>query len=181
MGSQEQMNFNNLKSNLSNSIKESCLSSDALIYKIADEVHQINTLTVEPGVEIARGLSAIVDTTIGNAARSGCDLTAIIKGILIGAFRSNRSIRSEAHKTIHLLVKEIVEAAFKYNCDVTQLTDGLLAAVVLVAKEQELNAQELLLITFEDVLSSSKELDPGFARKVASKIPQEYEGWQVVH
>ncbi len=64
MQSQKQITFSNLKPNISDAIKESCPTSDAVIYKIADEVSHIKTVTVEPGVEIAQGLAMIIDSTI---------------------------------------------------------------------------------------------------------------------
>lgn len=180
MASQDPITFTDLKSNISDSIKETCQTSDALICKIADDVHQIHTVSVEPGVEIVQGLSTIIDATVKNAVKSGCDLTAVVQGILIGAFRSNRSIRLEAHKTIHLLIKEITRAVFKYDGDIRQLIDGLLASLVMVADEQKLNTQEILFVGFEDLISSSREINPQFALKVIAIIPKEYEGWKVV-
>lgn len=176
MKTQKRITFSDLKPHISRAIKESCLTADAVIYKIADETHHIQTVTVEPGVEIARGLSIVIDTTIQVAVHSGCDLSVISKGILIGAFRASRSVLLESHKTIRLLVNEILQSVFKYNGSIKQVIEGLLAAVVIIAKEQGLNVQEALKITAEDMLSAADKINPQFGQNTRINIPKEYEG-----
>jgi hypothetical protein len=148
MQSQDQIVINNLKSNISIAIKETCTTEDEVIYKIADQVDHINTMTVEPGVEIAKSLSTIIDASIKDAIRLGCDLSFIAKGILIGSFRS-RSMQLEAHKTIRLLIQEIVGAVLKYKGNTKKTVDGLLDGIVVVSKEHELNVDEAVIIVNE--------------------------------
>jgi len=155
MVSQKQMTFSHLKSNISEAIKESCLTSDEIIHKVADEIYHIKTVTVEPGVEIAQGLSIIIDTAVKDSVRLGCDLSVIAQGILVGAFRS-RSIQLEAHKTIRLLVQEIVRVVLKYKGDIKSTTEGLLAGITAIAKEHKLNTQEALIVAKEDIKEALK-------------------------
>lgn len=179
MQSQKEITYSNLKPNISNAIKESCPTADAVIYKIADEVHQIHTMSVEPGVEIAKDLSILIDTTIKGAVNLGGDLSVIIKGILVGAFRSNRSIRQEAHKTMGLLVEETLQSIYKYKGNVSQVIEGFLAGAVIVAKEQNLNVREALIVTVESMILSAKKIGPQFAEGLLTNIPKEYNGLKV--
>ena len=50
-------------------------------------VHAIQTHTIEPGTELAEGLSKIIDKTIKDGVGLSCDLSIIVKGILLGAFQ----------------------------------------------------------------------------------------------
>jgi hypothetical protein len=150
MLSEERILFRNLKPNISVAIKETCASDDEITYKIADAVEHINTMSVEPGVEIAKSLSLIIDTSIKDAVRLGCNLSIIAQGILIGAFRS-RSMQLEAHKTIHLLVQEIISAVFKHKGDLKKAVDGLLDGIVIIAKEHQLNVDEAVIIVNESL------------------------------
>lgn len=175
MESQKQITFSNLKPNISDAIKESCPTTDAVAYKIADKIAQIKTVTIEPGVEIAQGLSMIIDTVIRSSVCLGCDLSVIARGILIGAFRS-RSIQLEAHKTIRLLVQEIIQAVFYYKGDIKRAVDGLLAGSVVIAREHKLNEQESLIITAENILNFSKAANSQFAQDIKAAMPAEYDG-----
>jgi hypothetical protein len=150
MQTQGQILFSNLKPNISVAIKETCTSEDEIIYKIADEVEHINTVTVEPGVEIARNLSVIIDTSIKDSIRIGCNLSVIAQGILIGAFRS-RSVQLEAHKTIRLLIQEIVGAVLNHKGDIKKAVVGLLDGIVVIAKEHKLNVDEAVIIVNESL------------------------------
>jgi hypothetical protein len=150
MQSEERVLFNNLKPNISVAIKETCTSDDEVIYKIADQVEKINTVTVEPGVEIAKSLSTIIDASIKDSVRVGCNLSIIAQGVLIGAFRS-RSMQLEAHKTIRLLIQEIVGAVLKYKGDIKKAVDGLLDGIVIIAKEHQLNVDEAVIIVNESL------------------------------
>jgi len=150
MQSQEKMVFNNLKPNISVAIKEICTAEDEVIFQIADEVEHFNTAAVEPGVEIARSLSMIIDASIKDSIRVGCNLSIISQGILIGAFRS-RSMQEEAHKTIRLLIQEIVRAVLKYKGDIKKAVDGLLDGIVIISKEHKLNVDEAVIIVNESL------------------------------
>ena len=160
-------------------LQEPFPSTDAIIDKIADEVSRLKTGTVEPGVEIARGLSATIDTTIKSSVLSACDLSIISKGIMIGAFRSSHHVLQESHKTIRLLVDEILQSVFKYHADKKQVVGGILAAVVIIAKEKDLNVQEALIVTVEDLSLSADKIDPQFGQEIRRNIPREYNGMKL--
>lgn len=165
--------FNNLKPSICEAIKESCLTEDLVVYKIADQILHIKTVGVEPGVEITRGLSLVIDTVIKSAVYSGCDLSVIIRGILIGSFRA-RSVVLEAHKTIRLLIQEIIQAVFNHKVDVKEALEGILTGIVAIAKEHELNIEEALAISVEEILLFSKTKDTKFAETIKATIPQRY-------
>jgi hypothetical protein len=169
MPEQAQMTFNNLKPNISNAIKESCPTTDGVIYKIADGISQIRTVSIEPGVEIAQGLSMLIDTIIRSSVCLGCDIAIIVKGILVGSFRS-RNVELEAHKTIHLLIQEIMQAVFCYNADVKQMVNGILSGIVAVAQEHKLNAEEALLIAKENILVYANAENSKFAKAIKLAI-----------
>jgi len=155
----EQVKFNNLKPEISDAIKQSCTAFDARYYNIANQVHHIATFSPEPGVEMAKGLSKIIDQTIKDAVSLGCDLSVIGKGIMLGAFRSSPSIRQEAHKTVRLLIFEILESVLKYKGDVKEIIEGIMSAIIIMANEFKLNPAEAMVIAREDILSSTKSLD----------------------
>jgi len=163
--------FKDLKPHIADAIKESCYKTDARLYNIANEVHHIGTFSVEPGVEIAEGLSKIIDKTIKDSLDLGCDLSVVVKGILLGAFRASPFLHQEAHKTIRILIKEILQPIAKYKGDVKPVIDGLLAAIVVIASEFKLNAQEALIIAEEDALSSAKEISSKLADDVKAALP----------
>ena len=179
MKSQNDKTLKELMPYIPGDIKEPQETVDAVIYKITDVIHHMHTVTVEPGVEIARSLSIYIDTLINGSVRLGFDLSVIVIGILVGTFRSNRSIRQEAHKTIRLLVNEVLQSVFKYNGDAKKAVDGLLSAIVIIAKEQKLNTREALIVTVEDILSSAKKIDSEFAERIRISIPKEYDGLRI--
>ena len=121
------MTYKNLKPQIANAIKESCRTMDMRVNNIANEVQNIPTFSVEPGVEIAQSLNKIIDQTIHDAVGLGCDLSIIVKGIMLGSFRSSPFMRQEAHKTIRILIKETLHASFKYDGDIIQAIDGYLS------------------------------------------------------
>ena len=111
----QKTNFKDLKSQISNAIKESCYVTDARLFNIANQVHDIQTSNVEPGVDNALGLSKIIDKTIKESLALDCDLSVIVKGILLGAFRAGPSMPSEARNTICILIAQIFQAIFSLN------------------------------------------------------------------
>ena len=163
--------FKNLKPQIADAIKESCYRIDARFYNIANEVRNIVTNSIEPGVEIAKDLSKIIDKTIKDSVVVGCDLSVIVKGILLGAFRASPFMREEAHKTIRILIDEILRAVFECKGDIKQTVEGLLAGIVILSREFKLNTQEALIIAKEDILSSAKEIGPQFADDVKQVLP----------
>jgi hypothetical protein len=164
------MTFKDLKPRIADAIKESCYRTDLRIYNIANEVHGIRTTSVQPGVEIAEGLSKIIDKSIKNSVDIGCDLSVIIKGILLGAFRASPFIREEAHKTIHILIVEILHSVFKYKGDTKRAIEGILTAIVIIAREFKLNVQEALTVAKEDITSSTKETSPEFTESIKEAL-----------
>jgi hypothetical protein len=163
--------YKDLKPHISDAIKESCYKTEARIYNIANEVHHILTYSVQPGVEIADGLTKIIDQTIKESIGLGCDLSVIVKGILLGAFRASPFMREEAHKTIGILIKEILSPVFKYKGDVKKTVEGILTAIVIIAREFKLNIQEALVIAKEDIQSAAQSKSPEFADEVKAVLP----------
>ena len=163
--------FKNLKPQIANAIKESCYRTDVRLYNIANEVHKIATFSVEPGVEIAQGLSKIIDQTVKESVALDCDLSVIVKGILLGAFRASPFMLQEAHKTFRILINEVVQSIFKYKGDVKQVIEGVLAGVLIIAQEFKLNENEALIIAREDILSSAKALNSKFADDIKEALP----------
>ncbi len=161
MQSKKQIVFSNLRPNISVAIKESCTTEDEVVFKIANQVEQINTESVEPGLEIVMNLSTIIDTSVKDAVRLGCNLSFISQGIVIGAFRSG-PIQLEADKTIRLLVQEIVGAVFNHNGNIKRAVDGLLDGIAIVSKEHNLNVDEAVIIVNEclaEVLKNYERID----------------------
>jgi len=171
MGTSPKPTFKDLKGHVANAIKESCYRTDARLYNIANQVHLIHTFSVEPGVELVEGLTKIIDKTIKESLALDCDLSVIVKGILLGAFRANPSIPQEAHKSIRLLVHEIIQPIFKYKGDIHQMIEGIWAAIIIIADEFKLNKIEALNIVREDILSSANALNSKFADDIKEALP----------
>jgi len=163
--------FKDLKPRIADAIKESCYKTDARLYNIANEVHRIVTMSVEPGVEIAEGLTKIIDKTVKESISVGCDLSVIAKGILLGAFRASPFVAQEAHKTIRILIREVLQSVYKYKGDTKQAVEGLLAGIVIVAHEFKLNSHEALVVAQEDIFSCANQLSPQFAEQIKTFLP----------
>ena len=166
----EKRAFSNLKGNIADAIKESCYRIDARIYNIANDVHRIVTFSVEPGVEIVQDLTKIIDRTINDSIVIGCDLSVIVKGLMLGIFRASPFVRAEAHKTIRLLVVEILQPVLKYKGDLNEAIGGILTAIVIIAFEFKLNTQEALSVAKEDILLHAREQSPQSADLITEII-----------
>ena len=165
------MILNNLKAHISEGIKESCYKSDARLYKIANEVQNIGTFSYTPGVDVLDGLIKIVDKTIKEAQGIGCDLSVIIKGILIGSFRSVPFSAASAYDTLRILIKEVIQPVYKHKVDVKQAVEGLLAGIIIIANEHGLNIKEALTFAQEDILISANAIDAKFADDIKGAFP----------
>jgi len=161
-----ELKFKELKGHIAGAIKESCHTTDVILYRIANEVHHIDTYSVEPGVEIAQGLTRIIEGTIKDSVALGCDLSRVVKGILVGAFRSSQSMRLEAHKTIRLLVHEVLKPTFKYHGSPKQMIEGIMSGIMIISKEYGLNVEEAMVVAKENILSSAKSIDPQFEEEI---------------
>ena len=172
MESSQKISFNKLKSHIIDAIKESCYRFDGRLYNVANQINKIQVSRVEAGFDTMQDLSKIIDKTIKDSVVMGCDLSVIIKGIFLGAFRSSPFKPKEEQKIIHALVAEILPPIFKYKGDVKQTIEGLFAAVVIISYEYNLNAQETLVVTKEEVLLSAKGINPAFTDHIKEVLPK---------
>jgi len=166
----QSMTFSNLKPLIADAIKESCYRLDARLYNIANEVHQIETYSIKPGIDVGYGLSKIFDQTVKDSIGVGCDLSVIVKGLLLGAFRASPFVRQEAHKTICVLSDQILKVTFKYKGDVKPTIEGILSAVIILAKEFKLNSFEASIMAKENILSSAKAIDLKLANEIVKLL-----------
>jgi len=162
----QRMAFKDLKSQIANAIKESCYYTEVRLYNIAHGVHHIPTFSLVPGQELAQDLIKIIDVTIKDSVGVGCDLSIIVKGILLGAFRAFPFIRQEAQMTIRLLANEILKPVFKYKGDTKEAIEGLLSGTITITKEFKLNVLETIVVAREDILSSAQAISPQFADEI---------------
>lgn len=165
--------FNDLKPHIAEAIKESCYKTETRLYNIANEVPNIQTFSVEPGVEIVLDLVRIIDKTIEDSVAVGCDLSVITKGLLLGAFRASPFVRAESHKTIRLLIDKILQSTYKHKGDVEQVIVGIIAAIMTVSVEFKFYTREALVSAREDILICAQSIDPKFnadIKEILSKL-----------
>ena len=165
-------NFKDLKVHIAEAIKGSCYRTDARIYNIANDVPLITTFCVEKGVEAAEGLTKIIDKTIKESVILDCDLSVIVKGILIGTFRSTPFERDEAFLIIQVPIKEILQAVYKYKGNVKQVTEGIMAAIVVLSREFKLDVIKMLSSAKEDTLTFANTLNSEFADAIKEALPK---------
>jgi len=92
----KQVNAATLKENIITTVQESCETTTSTIFKVLDALRNIKPESIAPGVELVDSLKIIIKVTIENAVKHGCDVGVVIKGIIIGAFRSSDFQRQEA-------------------------------------------------------------------------------------
>jgi hypothetical protein len=164
--------FKDLKAQVARAIKESCYRTDARLYNVANQVNSITTYALDAGNETVEGLTKIVDKTIKESVALDCDLSVIVKGILLGSFRSNPSIPEQSREIIHILIKEILQPVYKYKGDIKEAIEGILAATVILAGEYKFDQKKNLDIVRENISAVSKALDPVFADEINKFLPQ---------
>lgn len=116
------------------------------------KAYPMDIVSVEPGVEIAKGLTPTIDATIKHAVNSRYDVSDISRAIFIGAFRCDRSLVLEAHKTIRLLTQQIIHSIFNYRGDMQKAVQGILGGVSAIALEHRLNIHTATMISKEDIM-----------------------------
>jgi len=158
--------FNNLRPHISDAIKESCYRSDVRLYNIANEIQNIAIFSLQQGVENSQDLAIIIDKTIKDSVEVGCDLSVIVKGLLIGTFRSSASMRSEAPQVMKVLINTILQHVSKYKGDIKETVEGLVGGSVNVATQFKLNLPQMVVSTREDLLSSAGSISPKLADDV---------------
>jgi len=173
-----------LKAHIVDAIKESCYTTDLRLYNIANEVFQIPTSSYgladdmvdsytigssNPG--IVNDLLKIISQTVQNAIAVDCDLSVIIKGLFLGAFRARVFVKEGAHKDTRIMIRETLQTVFKYKGDEKQMVEGLLAAFYTIAKEFKLETHEFLILIQEDILSIAESINPKFAEDIKGIFP----------
>ena len=75
-------------------------------------------------------------------------------------------MRQEAHKTIRILIDETLRSTFKYSGNVPQAVEGILAAIVIIAREFKLNVMEALVIAREEIVASAQKSNPEYIDEI---------------
>jgi hypothetical protein len=140
----KQVNAVTLKENIITAVQESCETTTSTIFKVLDAVRNIKYETTEPGVELVDSLKTIIKVSIENAVEHGCDIGVVIKGIIVGAFRSSDSVRQEAHKTIDHLVQLILKDSIQAGADPKASTEAIIKGILEIVREEKLNVGEAL-------------------------------------
>ncbi len=158
-----------MKTNVSNSMNE-CGLTQQIMDKFMEKVRQTPTRGSEPGVEITRNLSCIIERTIHESIYSDCDISLVAQDVMVNAFRCDHSILEEAHKTIHLLIKEILQPVFGYKGNIHRTIDGLLNGIKIIAQEQGLNREVAVGIAKEDILFWVEKIAPGYVHQIQERL-----------
>jgi len=169
--------FKDLKPNIANAIKESCIRTEVRIYNIANDVQNTMTMrsmdnySLATGSDTTQDLAKIIDRTVKDSVGVGCDLSVIVKGLMLGAFRAWPFIREDALKIIKVVIKDIVQTIFNHKGNIKEMIEGLLTAVVMIAMEFKLNVQETLTFAKGYILIAAKEVDLKYSEEITQALP----------
>lgn len=172
---QEKDKNQQLKDHVVQAIENLCSTETDIVYKVIEHVRQSKTVTIEPGVEMVDSLSKIIKELLSEAKKQGCDTRIIIKGIMIGAFRASRSVRSEAHKTIDHLVRHIVSNVIAIGIDPDAIK-ALIEGVIVIAKEQKLNVQEAVSEAGTSIILTARSVNKDLENQARQLLSQPING-----
>jgi len=156
---------NHLIDNITRAISGTCEES-AVIMKVIDYVNSTARESIEPGVEIVDSLSQIFRDTIAHALELNCDLTVIVKGLIIGTFRSSDDIKLEAHKTIEHMTRLVVEIIYELRGNTGAAIRGMLEGVAEGALEERLNLETALNEAARDAVGIAVKLSKEYGSAV---------------
>ena len=177
---QNHIDIKKLVKDVNKQVTQLCETENQIVMKIADYVHHTTLKSIEPGVEIVDSLEKIINETLDHALKQNCDFVIIIKGLILGAFRSSKSVSQEAHKTIDHIIDIIIKKSFKLNIDVGILVQGILEGVYQISKEHEFNLEVSLSETATDMVFSAKLISEEFGEQIIRAIPKIYKGYNVI-
>jgi cation transport ATPase len=121
----------------------------------------------------------IIKVSIENAVEHGCDVGVVIKGIILGAFRSSDTVRQEAHKTIDHLVQLILKDSVNAGADPEVAVQAIIKGVIEIAREERLNEEEALSEAGTSVVLAAYTLGSDVESKVREVLSNDFAGHKV--
>ena len=152
--------------NITRAIGDSCETESHVIMKVIDYVNQTTRWSIEPGVELVDSLEEIFRDTLAHAVRLKCDLKVIVKGLMIGVFRSSVDIKMEAHKTIDHMIRLVVQMIYELKGNVRQAVQGMLEGIAESAIEAKLNLETAMSETARDAVRYASALSDKYGEEV---------------
>ena len=168
-----------LKENIVTAVQESCETISSTVLKILDAVKNIKYETREPGVELVDSLKAIINVFIENAIEHKCDTDALIRGIIIGAFRSKDTVAREAHKTIDHLVQLILKEFIDAGQDPMITTESVIKGILEISREKNLNLENALSEAGTSAVLAAHAFDDDVELKVRKALSKDFSGFKV--
>ena len=168
----ESGSFDQVKEQVARAIGQSCPNTDGVAAKVIAFVASRTYKSVEPGVDLVESLGDLVRSTTGEAARLGCDLRNVTKGLTVGAFRARDFVRLEAHRVISHLAGLVVTSTVGARGDLTAAVEGFMDGIAQSASEMKLNREEAFFEAANAVVAA--------AQKAGRTIAVREEGGQFV-
>jgi hypothetical protein len=166
-----------LKNNISEALHDHC--EEEVVEQIIQTLHQTPVVGNEPGVELIDSLAPMIEGVLQKGKELNCNLSGLIKAIIVGCFRSSPNIRSEAHKTIDHLVRHILESVFKLKLDATECARATIEGIILAAKEEKLNAEEAAWEAATSIILAVHVVDTTLETKMISLFNQPIAGVKI--
>lgn len=168
------INTSALKVNIINAVRESCETTKSTIFKVLDAVRNIKYDTIEPGVELVDSLKSMIRVSVQKSVEHGCDTGVVIRGLIIGAFRSRDTVRQEAHKTIDRLVQLIFKEAINAGADPKVTTEAIIKGIMEIARVNNLNLEESLSEAGTSAVLASYSMDHEIELKVRETLSKSF-------
>ena len=150
-----------------------------MIKKVISYVDQTARNSIEPGVELVDSLEKIFKDTLGHAVNLRCPLQGIVKGLIVGAFRSSSVVRQEAHKTIRHLIVLAVRDVYELKGDVREAVKGICEGIKASAAEGGLNLEAALNEAARDAVDAAAGLSQDFSGEVREAVSREFRGVKI--
>jgi hypothetical protein len=166
--------------NITKAIGDACETETDVIKKVIDYVDQTARESIEPGVELVDSLAKIFKDTLGHAISLKCSLKGIVKGLIIGAFRSSPTVQQEAHKTIRHMILLTVRDVYALKANVREAMQGALEGIAESAVEEGLNLEAALNEAARDAVDAATELAEDYGDEVRAAVSCEVKGVKIM-
>jgi len=165
--------LNNLKAHLALGIKESCITTDLRIYNVANGIHDIIILNRLHGDAVRDALPKIFDKSIKESIDLGCDLSIIVKGLMLGAFRGSPFVRDDANKKLQTLIELNLRNVLLHKGEIKDAVQGILAATLIISNQFKLDAHQGLTKAKEVIIAFVQKEDPKILDKIKESLAQD--------
>jgi hypothetical protein len=161
-------------------VSDSLAGEDLYLHRLISEIDESTIPELsgprELGVEIVQSLSEIIKSLIQGSVKHHDDIRLVSKGLMIGAFKSNKGVENEAHRTIALLVKLILSQVFFLRSDVVGAAKGIVEGIICVEQKGSLNLKIAASIAATDAVLIMEEIDAESAILLREEFKKPFKG-----